>query len=64
MNYTGKGNDKVPLSAYYVPEGTYPAEICVLRYALERNARTKPDEIFAAFESGERWTFLQTLQQV
>ena len=45
-------------------EGTYPAEICVLRYALERNARAKPDEIFAAFEGGERWTFAQTLRQV
>jgi hypothetical protein len=30
----------VPLSAAYVAEGTYPADICVLRYALERNART------------------------
>src|SRR5258707_5238369 len=64
MNYSGKGDDKVPLSAAYVAEGTYPADICVLRYALERNARNKPDDIFAAFEGGERWTFGQTLQQV
>jgi crotonobetaine/carnitine-CoA ligase len=64
MNYSGTGNDKVPLSAHYLAESTYPADICVLRYALERNARTKPDEIFAAFEGGERWTFAQTLQQV
>jgi crotonobetaine/carnitine-CoA ligase len=64
MNYSGTGNDKVPLSPHYVAESTYPADICVLRYALERNARTKPDEIFAAFEGGERWTFAQTLQQV
>jgi carnitine-CoA ligase len=64
MKYSGTGNDKVPLSAHYVAEGTYPADICVLRYALERNARTKPDQIFAAFEGGERWTFAQTLQQV
>jgi carnitine-CoA ligase len=64
MSNSGTGNDKVPLSAAYVAEGTYPADICVLRYALERNARAKPDEIFAAFESGERWTFAQTLQQV
>lgn len=54
----------MPLSASYVAEGTYPADICVLRYALERNARAKPNEIFAAFEGGERWTFAQTLQQV
>ena len=54
----------MPLSAHYVAGSTYPAEICVLRYALQRNARVKPDQIFAAFEGGERWTFAQTLQQV
>jgi len=54
----------IPLSADYVPGGTYPPNICVLRYALERHARTKPDAIFAAFEGGERWTFAQTLDQV
>jgi crotonobetaine/carnitine-CoA ligase len=64
MNYSGTGNDKVRLSAHYEAEGTYPADICVLRYTLERNARTKPGQIFAAFEGGERWTFAQTLQQV
>src|SRR5438128_1454145 len=42
MNYSGKGDDKVPLSASYLAEGTYPADICVLRYALERNAHNKP----------------------
>lgn len=42
----------------------YPADICVLRYALERNADAKPDRIFAAFDGGERWSFAQTLQQV
>ena len=57
-------DDQIPLSANYVPGGTYPADICVLRYALERHARTKADEIFAAFEGGERWTFAQTLEQV
>jgi acyl-coenzyme A synthetase/AMP-(fatty) acid ligase len=31
---------------------------------LERNARTRPDDIFAVFEGGERWTFAQTPQQV
>src|SRR6201985_3795977 len=57
-------DDPTPLSAEYVPGGTYPADVCVLRYALERHARTKPDEIFAAFEGGECWTFAQTLEQV
>jgi crotonobetaine/carnitine-CoA ligase len=42
----------------------YPADICVLRYALERNAHAKPDRIFAAFDGGERWSFAQTLQHV
>src|SRR5579871_6148981 len=60
----GARDDQVPLSTDYVPGGTYPADVCVLRYALERHARTRPDEIFAAFEGGERWTFAQTLEQV
>jgi crotonobetaine/carnitine-CoA ligase len=64
MDQPGTGNDKVPLSAAYVAEGTYPAEICVLRYALQRNARDRPDDVFAAFEGGERWTFAQTLRAV
>src|SRR6201991_2485042 len=64
MKSSGKANDKIPLSAAYVAEGTYPADICVLRYALERNARDRPDAVFAAFEGGERWSFAQTLQQV
>lgn len=57
-------DDQITLSTDYVSGGTYPADVCVLRYALERHARTKPDEIFAAFEGDERWTFAQTLQQV
>src|ERR1700712_4290913 len=64
MKTSGNVNDKVPLSAAYVAEGTYPADVCVLRYALERNARGKPDAMFAAFEGGERWSFAETLQQV
>ena len=53
-----------PLSKDYVPGGTYPADVCVLRYALERHARIRPNDTFAVFESGERWTFAQTLEQV
>jgi carnitine-CoA ligase len=64
MDHTGTENRQVPLSAAYVAEGTYPAEICVLRYALQRNARERPDEVFAAFEGGERWSFAQTLRAV
>ena len=57
-------DDQIPLTADYVAGGTYPADVCVLRYALERHARTRPDDIFAVFEGGERWTFAQTLCQV
>src|ERR1700676_169398 len=64
MDPSGMENEPVPLSAAYVAGGTYPAEICVLRYALQRNARDRPDEVFAAFEGGERWTFAQTLRAV
>jgi crotonobetaine/carnitine-CoA ligase len=57
-------HEPMPLSADYVPGSTYPPEVCVLRYALERNAHRKPDEVFAAFEDGDRWTFAQTLELV
>src|ERR1700761_8127013 len=59
-----EADQPIPLSAEYVPGSTYPADICVLRYALERRAREKPDAIFAAFEGGERWTFAETLKRV
>ncbi len=51
--------EQIPLSEDYVPESTYPADVCVLRYAIERHARTRPQDIFAVFEGGERWTFAQ-----
>jgi crotonobetaine/carnitine-CoA ligase len=57
-------NEPLPLSRDYVPGSTYAADVCVLRYALERHARTRPDQTFAAFEGGERWTFAETLEQV
>ena len=57
-------DDQIPLLCVYVPGRTYPADVCVLRHALESHARTRPDEIFAVFEGGERWTFAQTLEQV
>ncbi|GAB5470142.1 MAG: ATP-dependent acyl-CoA ligase [Rhodospirillales bacterium] len=41
-----------------------PAEVCVLRYALEKQARSRGDAIFAAFEEGERWTYDETLARV
>ena len=59
-----RSDDKLPLSAAYMPEGTYAADVCVLRYALERNARERPGKVYAAFDGGERWTFAQVLQKV
>ena len=64
MDQSGTENHQLPLSATYAAEGTYPAEICVLRYALQRNARDRPNDVFAAFEGGERWTFAQTLRAI
>jgi carnitine-CoA ligase len=61
MDHSGTEPQPMPLSAAYMAGGTYPADVCVLRYALQRNARDRPDEVFAAFEGGERWTFAQTL---
>ena len=46
------------------PPGVLPAEICVLRYAIEHHAQAKGEATFAVFEGGERWTFAQTLERV
>ncbi|HTN65719.1 MAG TPA: AMP-binding protein [Burkholderiaceae bacterium] len=43
--------------------GVYPAETCVTRYALEKHARERPDQIYAVFEDGQQWSFQETLQQ-
>lgn len=40
------------------------AETCVLRYALERHAATRGDDVYAVFEDGGRWTFAETLGHV
>jgi len=37
---------------------------CVLRYALEKHARERPDSVFAVFEDQSRWTFSETLALV
>lgn len=44
-----------------ISDDVRPAETCVLRYALEHQAALKGDAIYAAFESGERWTYAETL---
>ncbi len=44
--------------------GVLPAEVCVLRYALERHARERGAETYAAFEDGSRWSFAETLARV
>ncbi|WP_342642827.1 AMP-binding protein [Rhodoligotrophos ferricapiens] len=45
-------------------QGVIPAEICVLRHALERHAALKGDETFAVFEDRSRWSFAETLRRV
>lgn len=37
---------------------------CVLRDLLHAQAEARPDEVYAAFESGETWTFRELLAQV
>ncbi len=37
-----------------------PIDEIVLRNVLERQARERPDKVFAIFEDGTRWTYLQT----
>jgi crotonobetaine/carnitine-CoA ligase len=46
------------------PDNVAAAEACVVRYALEAHAASRPGDIYAAFESGERWTFAETLDRV
>jgi crotonobetaine/carnitine-CoA ligase len=36
----------------------------VLRYALDRHAAERPQDTFAVFDSGERWTFAETASGV
>ena len=38
-------------------------DACVSRYVLERHARTKPDDIFAVFETGGAWSWRETLNR-
>ncbi|WP_281683658.1 AMP-binding protein [Thalassobaculum salexigens] len=40
------------------------AETCVLRYALERHAATRGNDVYAVFEEGGGWTFAETLARV
>ncbi|OYV33903.1 MAG: ATP-dependent acyl-CoA ligase [Rhodospirillales bacterium 20-64-7] len=58
-------NDPDP-AGVTVPDANdvFPANVCVLRYALERHADIKGGETFAVFEGGESWTFTRTLDLV
>ncbi|MDF1791268.1 MAG: AMP-binding protein [Thalassobaculaceae bacterium] len=44
--------------------GPPSADTCVLRYALERHAATRGEDVYAVFEDGTRWTFTETLALV
>src|SRR3546814_20766682 len=41
-----------------------PADLCVLRYLLERRARELPDRDFVRFWGGATWSYAQTLERV
>jgi len=41
-----------------------PREACVLRDMLEHWAARQPDDVFAIFEDGRRWTYADTLDRV
>jgi crotonobetaine/carnitine-CoA ligase len=40
------------------------AEETVVRNLIDRHARDRPDDIFALFEDGTRWTFAELKTQV
>jgi crotonobetaine/carnitine-CoA ligase len=44
--------------------GVLPRDVCVLRYALERNAHERGDEVYAVFQDGDEWSFRKTLHLV
>jgi carnitine-CoA ligase len=46
------------------PNDVLPAQTCVVRYALERHAATKGNDVYAVFEDGECWTYADTLAGV
>lgn len=46
------------------PGQVLPADICVLRYALERHAAGRGADTYAVFEDGTRWSFADTLAHV
>ncbi|MDB5999367.1 MAG: ATP-dependent acyl-CoA ligase, partial [Rhizobacter sp.] len=39
-----------------------PIDQVVQRHVLERQARERPDKVFAVFEDGTRWTYRETWQ--
>ena len=39
-------------------------DLCVTRYLLERWAQEKPQQVFALFQDGDEWTYVQLLARV
>ncbi len=66
----GKDRDEEPMTSQCeaaAPDqsnGVLPREVCVIRDALERQARERPDATYAVFEDGARWSFRETLHHV
>lgn len=44
--------------------GVLPRETCVLRYALERQARERGEAVYAVFQDGGHWSYRETLERV
>lgn len=46
---------------YWIGSDIPDRDVCVLRHRLERCAAERPDKVFIRFESGEAWTYRETL---
>ena len=44
-----------------MPDQLPPPDVCVTRDVLHRHARERGDQIFAVFDTGESWTYRETL---
>ena len=49
-----------PAVAQHADPRVPPRDVCVLRYALDKWANAKPEQIYAVFEDGTAWTYAVT----
>jgi carnitine-CoA ligase len=55
--------DITPIETGHADPHVLPREQCVLRYALERWARERPDQVYAVFEDGREWSLAEVLER-